>query len=63
MAESVPLRSALRIHVVEVVVGDVLVEHLDFVLEDFAAEGGLLGAVEWEADGNNGLEIIRIRVF
>lgn len=47
--ESVPLGAALRVEVVEIVVGEVRGERLDVVLEGFAAECGCTGYVEGEA--------------
>lgn len=47
--ESVPLSAALRVEVVEIVVGEVLGERLDVVLEGFTAECRCTGYVEGEA--------------
>jgi len=46
MAETVPLRPALGIHVVDIIVGDVLREHFDLVLEDLAVERWLLWHIQ-----------------
>lgn len=41
MSEAIPLRPALGVHVVDVIVGYVFMQRLDLVLEDFAAESRL----------------------
>ena len=46
MTESVPLCSTLRVHVVDVVVGDVLGQRLDLMFEGLAAERWCLGNIE-----------------
>jgi len=51
--EAVPLRAALGVQGVEVVVGDAVGEGLDRVLEGFAVEGGLFGDGEGEVDGDD----------
>ena len=53
MAETVPLSAGLRVHGVEVIVCVVLCQRLDFVLEDFAAEGWLVGDIEGQTAGAN----------
>lgn len=50
VSESVPLGARLRVHGVQIVVGDGGVEGFDCVLEGFAAEGGLEGDVEGEVE-------------
>lgn len=42
MAESIPLRARLCVHVVNIIVSHVLSQSLDLMLEDLSAEGWLL---------------------
>ncbi len=46
VAESIPLGAGLGVHDIEVVVGNVSMQRLNFVLKLLAAEGGLQGNVE-----------------
>jgi hypothetical protein len=48
MSEAVPLRTALGVHVVNIIVGEVLGQCLDLLFEHFAAEGRLGGYIEWK---------------
>ena len=50
MAESVPLRSALSVHVVNVIVGNIFGKDLDLMLEDFTVKGWLLRDIQWKVD-------------
>jgi hypothetical protein len=47
--EPIPLRPALRVHRVQVIVCNALVQRLDLMFEGLTAKGGRRGDVEWEA--------------
>lgn len=49
MAEAIPLRATLRVQRVAVIVGDILREGFDRVLEGLTAKSGLLGHIERKA--------------
>lgn len=53
MPETVPLRSGLRVEMIQIVVGDAFGQGLDLVLESFAAECWLVGNVQGEVDGHD----------
>jgi hypothetical protein len=49
MSEAVPLCATLRVHVVDVIVGEVLVQCFDLLLENFATKSRLVGNIERKA--------------
>lgn len=49
VSEAIPLRAALRVHVVDIVVGEVLSQSFDLLLKDFAAESRLVGYIKRKA--------------
>lgn len=53
VAEAVPLRAGLGVHMVEVIVSDPFCQGLDLVFKDFAAEGGLVGDIQGQVYGYN----------
>ena len=49
MTEAVPLRTALRVHVIYIIIGNALGQRLDLMLKHLATECGYVGYVKRQA--------------